>query len=130
MSVGHDSNHHGPGPYSLQSFNRLPVRLLVEGLCTFEIWYPELWDLSVHGETPGERDQRRAEAMSVCQACPVRALCASFAEDSGEIGIWGGRLFRPTNTTAPHPKERSDGRGVGAPPTSLTSGLARRKASA
>lgn len=96
MSVGHDStNHHGPGPYSLQPFNRLPVRLLVEGLCTFEIWQPELWDLSVHGETPGERDQRRAEAMSVCQACPVRALCASFCRGFRRDWHLGWKAFPP-----------------------------------
>lgn len=93
MSVGHD--HHGPGPYSLRPVNRLPERLIVEGLCTFEIWQPELWDFSVRGETPGERDRRREEAMTICRACPVRALCASFAEENNEIGVWGGKLFTP-----------------------------------
>ena len=43
-------------------------------------------------EGTAEGDAARAQAVSVCQACPVKAECLTFALDHGEteFGVWGG----------------------------------------
>lgn len=48
---------------------------------------------------PGERGEARRHrerlARQICDACPVREECASFALDIGEeYGIWGGTTDR------------------------------------
>lgn len=122
MSIGHDSNYNyqGPGPYSLRPICPLPPEVLIEGLCTFEVWEPEMWDLSVDGETRVERDARRENAMQICRLCPVRELCEAYAKKSGVVGVWGGKLFRASETTDPHPEVGTSGRGIGAPKDSIS----------
>jgi WhiB family redox-sensing transcriptional regulator len=42
------------------------------------------------GETPAERGQREAVALSRCAHCPVREMCRATARERREIGVWGG----------------------------------------
>lgn len=92
MNVGHDQ--HSSNPYHLGEFIPLPAEILNGGLCTFDVWPATLWDLSVAGEHRIQRDKRRAAAISICQICPVQALCEDFAREAGEVGVWGGKVFR------------------------------------
>lgn len=41
------------------------------------------------------RDRDRiARAIAICEACPVKAPCLSFAVEMGEYGgVWGGRYI-------------------------------------
>ncbi|MEV0236937.1 WhiB family transcriptional regulator, partial [Nonomuraea sp. NPDC050786] len=49
------------------------------------------------GETPEEKEQRRARARAVCAACPVRVECRQYASTvlrHGEpTGIWYGEDY-------------------------------------
>ncbi|MFE3452429.1 WhiB family transcriptional regulator [Nonomuraea sp. NPDC059194] len=43
------------------------------------------------GERHSEREEREAEAKSICAQCPVRAECATYALSRPEkYGTWGG----------------------------------------
>lgn len=41
-------------------------------------------------ERPQARVRREAHARRLCQSCPVRVECQSFARDHREYGYWGG----------------------------------------
>lgn len=41
-------------------------------------------------ERPQARVRREAQARKLCQSCPVRNECQSFARDNREYGYWGG----------------------------------------
>lgn len=121
MSTGHD---HQSNPYYFLISNPVPRELLMYGLCTFpEMWPDGLWDFSVEGESPKERNLRRTSAARVCQQCPVRVTCERYAADNHQSGVWGGQVFRPDlcgnggMQDAPRHTAESARRSTGAPKT-------------
>lgn len=41
------------------------------------------------GETPTDE-----AAAALCEGCPLREMCAEYAERTGEThGVWGGKVF-------------------------------------
>lgn len=80
----------------MDRFLPLPTGLLTRGLCASGVLSPTTWDLTVEGETQPERRRRRAFGAAVCDACPVKGQCATYARACPEIsGIWGGLVFDP-----------------------------------
>lgn len=78
---------------SLLPDRELPGAWVLDGLCAQvdpEAFYPD-------------KGESTAAAKSVCQGCPVRAECLSFALENRErYGVWGGlserdrrKLLRP-----------------------------------
>ncbi len=41
-------------------------------------------------ERPQARERREGRALQLCQTCPVRFDCKSFARSNHEYGFWGG----------------------------------------
>jgi len=49
----------------------------------------------------GDAAELQAEAIAICEACPVRDACLTFAVRTGQqYGIWGGQT--PTDDPPPH----------------------------
>lgn len=47
-----------------------------------------------HRGLPRRDLDRIARAISICEACPVKEPCLSFAVEMGEFGgVWGGRYI-------------------------------------
>lgn len=57
-----------------------------------------LFDATVHGETVADRDARYQHAIAICARCPVTRWCLEHR--NGDVGIWGGELFRGTGQAA------------------------------
>lgn len=78
----------------MDRFLPLPTGLLMQGLCASGALSPTTWDLTVEGETRPERRRRLAFGVAVCDACPVKEQCATYARACPEIsGLWGGLVF-------------------------------------
>lgn len=61
-----------------------PVPDFTEGAC---VDYPDP-DVFFHGR------KGMAEAMALCESCPIRKECLSWAKSSGQkYGIWGGEFM-------------------------------------
>lgn len=115
MSAGHDRRSR---PYAVIYLPPLPRELTENGLCSVPgLWPDGLWDFSVPNETPGERRERRELAVRVCQECPVQKLCARYAAENRQCGIWGGRVFAPLASSDSENTESPgrEGGGVRAP---------------
>ena len=41
-------------------------------------------------ERPQARARREAKANKLCESCPVRTTCQTFARSNHEYGFWGG----------------------------------------
>lgn len=41
------------------------------------------------------------QALAYCEVCPVVAECAAEADESGDVGVWGGR-YRPDKEVTVH----------------------------
>lgn len=50
-----------------------------------DAWFPDMY------ENPRGWDHERQLAIKLCNACPIRDLCAKYAIEANEpYGIWGG----------------------------------------
>lgn len=51
-------------------------------------------DLDLFGESPAEREQRHALAVTVCSRCPALAPCRAAADEFGRgaVGVWAGEV--------------------------------------
>lgn len=116
MGVGRDGGlDRYSGPYSLVPVVQLPRVLCEEGLCAaVGVWPEGLWDYSVAGELPWQRDARRGAAQRVCGACPVARVCAAFAVESRSCGVWGGVVFAPPGCREPEVLKTAGTPGRGA----------------
>ncbi|MDY3128131.1 MAG: WhiB family transcriptional regulator [Corynebacterium sp.] len=66
------------------------------GKCSSEWVCASLFDLDIEGESASGRARRHLQAAAVCESCPIKAQCASFAESAPfALGVWGGLLIRP-----------------------------------
>ena len=41
------------------------------------------------------------QALAYCEVCPVVAECAAEADETGDVGVWGGR-YRPDKESSLH----------------------------
>jgi hypothetical protein len=49
-----------------------------------------LWDYDA-GADGSDRATKHAQAIAICQTCPVLALCGTYADQNDLVGVWGGK---------------------------------------
>lgn len=67
-----------------------------EPACATSEHPPETWDVDISGEGRKAKVNRLAQAIAVCQTCPMLEDCGELADERYDIGVWGGR-YRPWN---------------------------------
>ena len=55
----------------------------------------KIWEFAVPGERKVAARLRRYRAAKICGECPHKLDCREWANDHGEIGVWGGEIFPP-----------------------------------
>lgn len=68
---------------------------LEKGLCAQGAFPASLWDAPSVGERRRNVAKRIAQAMEICDACPVKDLCREWGEAQPDAsGVWGGKLHQ------------------------------------
>ncbi|MBC6761109.1 WhiB family transcriptional regulator [Corynebacterium amycolatum] len=84
---------------------------LADGLCATGDASPHLWDAAVAGEPRKAVERRYAQAIAICEQCPVRQLCHGLAEALPETsGVWGGEVYEDPTKRAYQSRKTVDGR--------------------
>lgn len=55
----------------------------------------KIWEFAVPGERKMTARLRRYRATRICGECVHKIDCREWANDHGEVGVWGGEIFPP-----------------------------------